>query len=173
MKKNTLGSCGVLALALLALLSCKKETVPSNGTTAVEIVETVKETDTVTTPEKDDITWEVMKELPNAVKETTCTFSADPEAFKNQQFLYGDNGNVAFVQLDGKRRRLVSLNFEEKGNRLVVKSFHDGFYTMKVEAQYEEATQEAQEYFNVTATITITAKDGRTVTKNVVGACGT
>ena len=158
-KTNTLLCCLIAALMLPLMESCRKD---SASAPAQDPEPQTAET----------IVWEPMAKLPHAVKECTCVFSADAAAYAGKEYLYGDNVTAAFVKLDGKQRRLVNVKVEESEQGHIVKTFHDGFYWMRVDLQQEQQTEEAQELFKETGTITITAKDGRSVTKKIVGECG-
>jgi len=121
--------------------------------------------------EQQSFSIDTFSDFPQEIDGCSCYFSNDSTDFYNKKFIYvNDFAQTSFLKINGVMTKFTQTEYKEIEEENVKAKYTSDNFEMTIEVK--DGIQNGDETMLKTGTITLTDKNGKTVTKTFYGECG-
>jgi hypothetical protein len=121
--------------------------------------------------EQQSISIDSFSDFPQEIDGCSCYFSNDSTDFYNKQYIYvNDFAQTSFLKINGVMTKFTQTEYKEIDEENVKAKYTSDNFEMTIEVK--DGIHNGDETMLKTGTITLTDKNGKTVTKTFYGECG-
>ena len=121
--------------------------------------------------EESKLTIDTFSTFPPEIDGCSCYFSNDSTEFKKGQYIYmNDYAQTSFLKINGVLTKFTQKSFEQIDSTTVIAKSTSDNYDLTIEVK--DGIQNGDETWLKSGTISLTDKNGKTISKIFYGECG-